>query len=119
MLPHSQPLSIHQKMNFINTNVVSIVQSFWQVRCQIRLEVLRGSFALWKRKEPSHEFCSVSKIKLIIQNYHKHLSGRNVSKNKAHYSQIASQITCRSHFWPKKQWKEKWLFFELFENIVL
>jgi len=62
VLPHSQPLSIHQKMNFINTKVVSIVESFRQVRRQIRLEVLRGSLALCKRKEPSHEFCSVSKI---------------------------------------------------------
>lgn len=61
MLPHSQPLSIHQKMNFINTNIVSIVESFGQVRGQVGLEVLRGSSALCKRKEPSHEFRSVSK----------------------------------------------------------
>lgn len=60
MLPHSQPLSIHQKMNFINTNVVSIVESFGQVRGQVGLEVLRGSSALCKRKEYSHEFHSVS-----------------------------------------------------------
>lgn len=62
MVPYSQPLSIHQKMNFVNTNVVSIMEPFWQVRCQIRLEVLRGSFALQHRKRPSHEFCAVSKI---------------------------------------------------------
>lgn len=69
MIPHSQPLSIHQKINFINTNVVSIVESFWQVRTQIRLEVLRGFFALCKRKEHCHEFRSVSKI-----NHHSKLS---------------------------------------------
>lgn len=61
MLPHSQPLSIHQKMNFINTNVVSIVESFGQVRGQVGLEVLRGSSALCERKESSREFLTVSK----------------------------------------------------------
>lgn len=61
MLPRNQPLSIHQKMNFINTNVVGIVESFGQVRGQVGLEVLGGSSALCKRKESSHEFFSVSK----------------------------------------------------------
>lgn len=61
MVPYSQPLSIHQKMNFVNTNVVSIMEPFWQVRCQIRLEVLRGSFALHDKKGPSQIY-AVSKI---------------------------------------------------------
>lgn len=88
MLPHSQPLSIHQKMNFINTNVVSIVESFGQVRGQVGLEVLRGSSALCKGKESSHEFRSVSKKLSIIQNYHKYLSDRKASTKPIIYRQL-------------------------------
>lgn len=78
MLPHSQPLSIHQKMNFINTNVVSVVESFGQVRGQVGLEVLRGSPALCERRVQSRVSLSFKKPP-IIQNYHKYLSDRNAS----------------------------------------